>query len=529
MKLIFLCLFLFASNIIKAQTEQANDSLITQQVQSLLNPGNQSANETYFAATALTEKPSNKAFNFYVQTGLYGSSNDQVPFWMRSHQYGSIPLHGISGSLLTGSEKNYHPRNRRSLDWGAGVEARLNAGYKTEVILIQAYAKGRLGPFELKAGRSRDLVGLVDSTLSTGAFSISGNALGIPKVEISFPKYWNVPLTGGLIAVKGSFAHGWVGTYSMKTRPSNPILVDEAISYFHQKTFYGRLGKENWKVKLYGGFNHQVIWGNEDEIYQNWGLSKLKTYGYVVIGKAYEAQGVPKSKVGNHIGSIDQALEWDLGTFDLTAYHQFFYEAGALASLANVEDGLTGVSFKNKKGQKQLFHWNKFLFEFFYSKSQGGEVDSKPRKSPDEDYYNNFLYYNGWSYQEENLGNALITSEKYIRENLPGNDFRYFPNNRLMAFHAASQFQMQHWDITVLLTYSKNFGNYITSPASRGLGDTIVYHDPPYFPEVNQLSGAIQANCPLKHNFELNLQLAFDQGDLLYNSVGGSVSLTKCW
>ena len=32
-------------------------------------------------------------------------------------------------------------------------------------------------------------------------------------------------------------------------------------TYLHQKSLYGRFGKPEWKLKLYGGFNHQVIVG----------------------------------------------------------------------------------------------------------------------------------------------------------------------------------------------------------------------------------------------------------------------------
>jgi hypothetical protein len=28
----------------------------------------------------------------------------------------------------------------------------------------------------------------------------------------------------------------------------------------HQKSFYGRFGKPHWKIRLYGGFNHNVQW-----------------------------------------------------------------------------------------------------------------------------------------------------------------------------------------------------------------------------------------------------------------------------
>ena len=50
-------------------------------------------------------------------------------------------------------------------------------------------------------------------------------------------------------------------------------------TYLHQKSLYGRFGKPGWKLKLYGGFNHQVLWGNEKVSYgDRYTLSPVKTY-----------------------------------------------------------------------------------------------------------------------------------------------------------------------------------------------------------------------------------------------------------
>ena len=51
------------------------------------------------------------------------------------------------------------------------------------------------------------------------------------------------------------------------------------------------------------------MWGDEQSIYgPKYLLSPFKTFEYAVIGKTYGG-----SKVGNHIGSIDLAMDYDLG------------------------------------------------------------------------------------------------------------------------------------------------------------------------------------------------------------------------
>jgi len=462
-----------------------------------------------------------------------GISDNIVPFWMRSMQYGSIPLNGLSTSVIGGIQKAYDPsRKHKLLDYGVAAEARLNAGNTTQFILIEAYAKARLSIFQLKVGRSKEIIGLVDSTLSSGAFAVSGNALGIPKIELSVPEYWTLPYTHELFAFKGTFVHGWMGEqYANPATIGFPHLANHANSYYHQLSLYGRLGKPDWHIKLYGGLNHEVMWGNESEILKGWSLSSFKEFVDVVLGKGYTSPnyGIDQSRVGNHIGSIDQGIEIQFKNFRLIGYHQFFYDAGALAHLANIKDGLWGLSIKNISEKSNLVFWDKFLVEFVYSKSQGGEPNSKPRNGMAEDYYNNAFYQTGWSYLGENLGNPLFTSKKYIQATLPKTKWEYFPNDRIMAIHLGSEFTLLQWSCKALLTWSANYGSWFTAPATRLYGSIIQYNNPPYFPEVNQFSGYIEANHPLKKGYFIGFALAADKGELLNNSVGGFVKITKTW
>src|SRR5690606_21831658 len=90
------------------------------------------------------------------------------------------------------------------------------------------------------------------------------------------------------------------------------IGIVHPITYLHQKSLYGRIGRDSWKLKLYGGFNHQVMWGNAQDVYgPNFDLSKLKTFFYAITGKAYGNNKIFKSKIGNQIGSIDLGGEYD--------------------------------------------------------------------------------------------------------------------------------------------------------------------------------------------------------------------------
>lgn len=469
---------------------------------------------------------SEQAYSGVVSLQGIATTDGQVPFWMHANQYGSIPLKGVSSSLLARYSRDY-VSSRSVVDWGFGVEGRLNIGKQSSFQLIQGFVKGKLSIFQLKVGRSKDMIGLVDSSLSTGSFALAGNALGIPKVELSVPDYWALPLTNGILSFKGNFVHGWMGNTRLLTRASKVASVN---SYFHQKSLYGRLGKDTWKVRLYAGFNHQVMWGGERQISgKAYKLSDVQTFFYVLTGKAYGASRVPTSKIGNHIGSLDQAIEVDFKKIKVLAYHQFLYDVGGLYHLNNVKDGLWGLSLSNKQLGEGIssLGWRKLLIEIWNSTSQGGEADAKITPSGDENYYNNYIYADGWSYKGENLGNPLFTNRKYARTDLPARRTEYIINNRLVAFHFGLEGFIGEWNGKALLTFSRNIGTWGTSSIGGSLGPYRTLGPPPYFEEVFQFSGYLEASRPIGNGFSLGFALAVDQGKLLYNSVGGLVKLSR--
>jgi hypothetical protein len=460
-----------------------------------------------------------------VAIGSY-TSPSHVPFWLRSNKFGVIPLDNASMSFAGSVRKEYSSDKSRLFDWGAGFEGWTNVGNQSTFYLTEGYAKVRLSVFELKAGRSKDIMGLCDTSLSSGAFAVSGNALGIPKIEISIPEFYSIPVFGKLFAFKGNYVHGWIGDIPVNMLDGR---ADSLKTYLHQLSFYGRFGKPEWKLKLYGGINHQVQWGSEPKYYGSYyTLSDLECYWYVISGKAYGTNNIPTSKIGNHLGSIDMGLEYNFTNVRLYAYHQFFYDVGALYYLANVRDGLSGISLTNRKSSSDnSFKWNKILAEFFYSKNQAGEYWSPETPSGDENYYNNDTYVEGWSYKGIGVGNPFIGARYGIREELPDAPGDYFINNRVVAFHLGFEGSLQNWGFILKTSYTLNYGTYGTSEEGHSLGTT---HYPPMygiFPETKQFSSYLEVNKELKQRLKLGVIGAFDVGDLYYNSLGFQLRLSK--
>jgi hypothetical protein len=451
--------------------------------------------------------------------GLGGyTTPDVVPFWLRANQYGSIPLSGASLSLTGSAQKEYDPGKEKLFDWGASLEGRANLGQGSNVTLIEGYGKVRLGIFELRGGRSKKITGLCDTTLTSGSWAISGTNLGIPEVELSVRDFWTFPWLGGLFAFKGNFSHGWMGDLQM----SRYILHDTLTlkSYLHQKSLYMRFGKPSWKVRFYGGFNHQVVWGSEQKYYlDDYTLTPVETFLYVITGKKYSNGYIQEERQGNHLGSIDIGLEIAVARMRLLLYRQNLYEVGGLSRLANIQDGLNGLMIENRLEKTGKTYWNKFLFEFLYTKNQAGRPWSPEYGSYYEPYYNHGQYLTGWSYGGTGLGSPFISTRSYLRDGLATHPEDFFVNNRVMVLHAGGEGRIENIDYVFKVSWSKNYGTYHTTDEEQSTG----IPDPGsagLFGERKQFSAYLELNKMINEKIGAGIIGVADFGELYYDSAG---------
>ncbi|WP_277484467.1 capsule assembly Wzi family protein [Catalinimonas alkaloidigena] len=454
------------------------------------------------------------------------TSSERVPFWMAANQYGSIPLSGPSLSVLGHLSREYDSAQSKLVDWGFSLEGRANLGEQAEFLLIEGYVKGRLGIFEFKAGREKNIVGLVDSTLSSGSYAVSGNALSIPKIELSVPEFYALPLWGGLFAFKGNFVHGWLGDVRVRY-PNAPKRVN---SFIHQKSFFGRIGRSDSKLKLYGGINHVVYWGNDKNIYgKDLVIPSKKVLLYVFTGKNVVGSW-SVSKVGNHLGSIDVGLDYTFDKLRLMLYRQNFYDKGAIGYLANLYDGLNGISLSNMQTIAEGLQWKKFLLEVLYSKNQAGEIWSKWTPSGPEHYYNHKVYAEGYSYQGRSMGTPFFTPAHEAREGQSHDLSDYFINNRVLLFHLGATASSLQWSFTGKLSYSRNFGTFETSDVPYfWFNGPRIPHTPEYgiFEEVGQFSAYFEGERKLNKGLSVGYEAALDVGNLYEHAFGAMVKVNK--
>jgi len=456
----------------------------------------------------------NNKFSGALEAQLISTNRVEAPFWFRVRQEGSIPLAGASVGIFGNLKKEYDTTSNL-FDWGAGIAFRTNFGSRVDFNLISGYIKGRASVFEIKLGRWNNYSGLSDTLLSTGSFGISGNALAIPQIQISIPQYYNLPFLNGWVGVRGSLSHGWIGSV-----PIQFGNVSQSRSFFHSKALYGRIGKQGGVYSLIAGFNHNAFWGNERNIYSGFDLSNWQAYQSVLYGKTWGG-----SKVGNHLGSIDIEIEANWNRVNFVVYRQFFYEKGGLYHLANIADGLNGITLINKAKQEsdKGIKWERALFEFLYSKNQGGYLSSPETPSGAEDYYNHYIYAEGWSYKGLGLGNPLFTPRREARDSLAHNSSQFFINNRLMAFHIGGIVEWKKWEVLLKATYSQNYGTYATGNEQyRSSYGEIKEPQVDQFVPVAQTSLLLSVKKPISNKTYIGVILGVDAGKLL-NSTSGVI------
>ncbi|GAB3961756.1 hypothetical protein GCM10028805_61370 [Spirosoma harenae] len=462
--------------------------------------------------------------HYELEAGTYLSTSETNPFWIRSNQFGEIPLESNGFTLRAQLKKDYEPRvngqkNKGRFSYGYGARAVFNAGSINQILVSELYGKIRYGAFELFAGRKKEIFGLVDSTLSAGSYIWSGNALPVPKVEISLPNYTPI-LKNGLISIKGNYAHGWFGTGDSV---SNVLL--------HQKSLYVRLGKPNWRFKFYGGFNHQAQWGGQ-LLYPRFDtgvrITKFGTdweaYRYVVTVKSLytldtlritdgTASAEGGNRVGNHLGSIDLALEYENEDSKWLFYRQSFYEAGALFYLNNISDGLNGISYSRKNVENGVL---RVVFEYLQTSNQGGPITSGrttvPQLRGEEDYFNNGRYIDGWTYKGQTIGTPFIMPLRYttgLPQNIDPNPNRII-NNRVDAYILGIMSRLKPIDLLTRVSVSQNFGNY--------------YYAIPI--DVQQISVQQQVIFPVG-KYLFTTSIAYDNAGLLKENFGLNVLVKR--
>jgi hypothetical protein len=434
-----------------------------------------------------------------VETGATISNGDHSPFWLSANKFGYISADPLSMWI--------RPEIRTDIDWdkrfdysyGLDVWGRYDGNGK--LFVQQGWVKAKLFFFTVYGGRMEEFFGNQDSSLSSGGLLWSGNAPPLPKIAINVEHWTKVPFTCGYFDFKGGISHGWLG--------DQPYVKN---TYIHHKYVYIRFGGK-LPVHAHYGFHHYAHWGGTSQFAGKLPVD-LKTYVEIFFAQRNQEVHLPDgttviTRGGNHIGTRNFGLDFDLKKYRICSYWQTVFEDGSGKRWKNINDGLWGVTFKSRNESVIAG----VMYEFFHSTDQSGTFNwdpvTKKEYGGNDDYFNHYLYKHGWTYDRYTLGTPLITSPLY----LSGNTLDYIRNNKIIAHHIGLEGYKSIIYYRLLYTYSLNFGtnNFPIQPAKS---------------QHSVLISTSYADIS-KFKIDLGLNLGGDLGKMYGNNLGIQIVLKK--
>jgi len=424
-----------------------------------------------------------------VTTSGWYSSSEKTPFWVISNQYGrnkNTKNNTIATIGLQASDSIGQLNFRYKIEGDARKTSSANTYWAQE-----AWAEISYKSIYLMGGRRVDVFGISDSLLSSGGSSWSANARPMPRLSIGTNDFIDIPFSNHTLSFRASLEHGWF-EYNRYVR--SPFL--------HHKNFYLRaVISKNYHV--YWGIEHFAQWGGVSSDNKIGKLpSSFSDYIRVFTTQSGKSNNSAlwtenANKLGNHLGGFHFGFDARFPSFILLLYQQSFFEDGSGIGFKrkNRVDGVWGVSLQLPK---QTFI-NRIVYEYIHTAWQSGTFDGKNSVvgiGGLDNYYNNGIYQNGWTYYGNTIGNPFISSPELL-----GNTYGTI-NNRVTAHYLSFAGAIARGlEYQTKLSFSRNLG---------------LYYAP--FPKAkDQFSFLLELmkTLPLKYKIKAGLQFAADRGDLL--------------
>jgi len=428
-----------------------------------------------------------------TSTGIYS------PFWIQSNQYGKISANPTSADIWVGISKDF---GNKSLLFDYGFKANLflqTDRSKTKAYFHEIYLKTRLSVLDLILGAREEQFGNQDSTLSCGGFLYSKSARPMPKITVGIENFTVVPYTRGFFEIKGAISHGWFADNIYATN-----------LFLHHKYLYGKIGGK-LPVHFQYGLDHVAQWGGIVPVngQQPTNFDAFRSIFFINPGSSNAAVTDQINALGNHIISQSMKLDIALSDYKISGYWQNISEDGPVRIMWNAmnkADGLWGVSIRNSK-----FPFIKgILFEYLETTDQSGPYHDKDGiiYGGTDNYFNNGIYQNGWTYFSRTIGTPFMSSPIYNKDGKVE-----ISNNRVEVHHIGIEGDISGYRYKFLSSFSKNYGSYKN----------------PFPTMIPNTSLIVELNKQFKKlsNIEIGCSLGGDFGKLYGNSVGCLFSIRK--
>lgn len=498
------------------------------------------------------------------------STSEATPFWL---------IYGRNGKVEGNDQFEAFAIVDVKFPFELGKKWKIEAGLQgiarnktDESNLQEAYLNISFGSFTLKAGKEEYTISQYSDELSSGSYYLSNNARPVPGIGIGFYDYVDVPLTNGYVQVKGFLNQGVLDDDRGPRGTENPL--------FHEKIAYIRTNKLPFNPHI--GINHSALFGGKSP--RNGGTEIPVDYIATFMGqpsdKVGEKFGGEATNVaGAHLGLVDFGVNFDVKNIHIQTYYQKpftdrsgfirFFERNRdhlMGAVAEIKDGffVQEVVYENVttvwqsgpgafdpyvNGRSyvtgQIEDFDQFLFDNYGIETEGISQDEFMRfiermenhgflYGGRDNYYNNGLYYKGWSYGGMALGSPLFLTVDRMKSFLPGFDDSYdgyFANTRIKTQHFGVRGMVkENLSYKLKYTHTRNYGTYQGLnkgnhrwESANPNSDYVYYFEERKTQTYLLLEGVYSFNNV--EGLQLHLSMGYDYGDM-YKSFGTLVGVS---
>ena len=477
--------------------------------------------------------------NYTVEVqGSY--SRGKTPLWLNANRYGLSSLDKTNGYLRAALIRPLCADSARRWGVGYGVDVAVASHYTSTLVVQQAFAEVRWLHGVLSVGSKEYPMELKNNQLSSGSQTLGINARPVPQVRLALPEYWTLPFAHGWLQLKGHIAYGamtderWQHDFTHRQKPYTDGML------YHSKAGYLRIGKDEdiYPLSLEIGLEMATQFGGTSYEQQGDGSVTIKKskrglrsfWNAFLPGGGDVGEGKYANVEGNQLGSWVMRANYNTDTWRLGIYADHFFEDHSGMLFIDYDGYGSGQEYMVKKDWRFFMyelkdimlgaelnlkygHWlRNIVLEYLYTKYQSGPIyHDHTMNIPDhiagyDDYYNHGTFL-GWQHWGQVMGNPLYRSPIYNE-----NGRIYVENNRFMAFHLGVDGCLTpRISYRVLATYQDGLGTY----------------DNPYLSKHHNVSFLVEANCHLRHGWQLRGAYAMDFGAILGHNAGLQITLSK--
>ena len=322
-----------------------------------------------------------QAPNFKIEVSSYPANSNH--WWLK---------HGNGGTYISNSNISIESElKKNNFEYFSDFFYQKNNGFTAKELYLKYYLPKnsfiRIGKYY------RDFSLYLNDNLSSGSMLVSKNAEAMPKVgfvksqKINENYFFNFGISHGFFDKSG---RGFDNFY-----PEAPFL--------HEKFLYLNFSNNNIDYGI--GIVHEAIWGGSTKELGKQ-PSTISDFLKIFISADGEYEGGPHANaLGSHLGIWDFFIVTKNSNKKLKFYYQHFFEDTSSLRFANKIDGLWGFEIINYIPNSSL------LIE--YLDTSNCCIDPPYQ---DDNYYSNYQYVAGWTYQNYVLGNPFIRNTAAYQE-----------------------------------------------------------------------------------------------------------------